>query len=121
MSDEDKQQAQPEKQPVEEPAADEAPAQEPPLPEVDVFDILRMTLGLFVQEAWVGLGLQARQGTAETKTDLRCARIAIDMVEVMAEKLSEEADEDERRTINQMLTDLRVNFVRVSAKPEEQS
>ena len=64
--------------------------------------------------------LQTRPGASETSTDLRSARIAIDVAEVIAEKLGEEADEDERRTINQILTDLRVNFVRVSSRSEEQ-
>lgn len=116
MSDEDREQTEPE----EEPAA-ETPEDEAPLPEVDVFDMLRMALGLFAQEAWIGLGVQARPGASETKADLRCAHVAIDMVEVIAEKLGSEADEDERRAINQMLTDLRVNFVRVSAQSKEQS
>jgi len=110
-----------EEQPAEEPGPDEETAEQPPPPDMDVFDILRMSLGMFAQEAWVAMGLQTRPGATETRRDLRCARIAIDMVEVVGEKLGEEADPDEQRTINQILTDLRVNFVRVSSKSEEQS
>ena len=102
------------------PEQDGVQESEAPPPDMNVFDVLRMSLGLFAQEAWIGMGLQTRPGASETSTDLRSARIAIDVAEVIAEKLGEEADEDERRTINQILTDLRVNFVRVSSRSEEQ-
>ena len=111
-----------EEEPSEAPGSDESASEEQaPPPDMDVFDILRMSLGLFAQEAWVSMGLQTRPGASDTKRDLRCARIAIDIVEVVGEKLGDEAEEEECRTIDQILTDLRVNFVRVSSQSEEQS
>jgi hypothetical protein len=107
---------------VEEAAAEEAGAEEAadePVEEVDVLDLARMTIGIFVQEAWIGMGVQARQGTAETRVDLQNARIAISMVEAIGGKLADDALEDEQRTIENLLTDLRVNYLRVSSKPEE--
>ena len=107
---------------AEEPAEDEPAAEEPaaePVEEVDALDLARMTIGIFVQEAWIGMGVQARQGTAETRVDLQNARIAISMVEAIGGKLADDALEDEQRTIENLLTDLRVNYLRVSSKPEE--
>lgn len=111
---------------VEEATAEEPPTEEPvaedvPVEEVDVLDLARMTIGIFVQEAWIGMGVQARQGAAETTVDLRHARIAIGMVEAIGGKLADDADEDEQRTIDHLLTDLRVNYLRVSSKSEEQA
>ena len=107
---------------AEEAGAEEAGAEEAadePVEEVDVLDLARMTIGIFVQEAWIGMGVQARQGAAETRVDLQNARIAIGMVEAIGGKLADDALEDEQRTIENLLTDLRVNYLRVSSKPEE--
>jgi len=107
---------------AEEPVAEEPVAEEPvadPLADMDVMDMVSMSIGMFVQEAWVGMGLQARAGAGETKVDLRNARIAISMVEAITGALGEEIGQDERRSIDQMLTDMRVNFVRVSNQSGE--
>jgi len=105
---------------ADEPVAEEEPAvAQEPVEEVDVLDLARMTIGIFVQEAWVGMGVQARQGAAETRVDLRHARISIGMVEAIGGKLADAADDDEQRTIENLLTDLRVNFLRVSNQSEE--
>jgi len=111
-----------EEEPAAEEPAEEAGAEEAadePVEEVDVLDLARMTIGIFVQDAWIGMGVQARQGAAETRVDLQNARIAIGMVEAIGGKLADDALEDEQRTIENLLTDLRVNYLRVSSKPEE--
>ena len=95
----------------EEADADEEAADEP-VEEVDVLDLARMTIGIFAQEAWIGMGVQARQGAARTRVDLQNARIAISMVEAIGGKLADDALEDEQRTIENLLTDLRVNYLR---------
>ena len=101
---------------VEEPAAQQSEEEQQPAPEIDVFDILRMSIGMFIQEAWIGMGVQARPGGSETSVNLRDARVAIDVIEALAGKLAEHGDADEKRTMDQVLTDLRVNFVRISNK-----
>ncbi len=99
---------------VAEPGPDEMPEVE-----TDVFDMLRAAINLFAQEAWIALGVQARYGSTETKTDLRCARVAIDTTEMLVGMLDPEATEDERRELEQTLTNLRINFVRRQSKSEE--
>lgn len=80
--------------------------------EVDVFDMLRASIGLFIQEAWYALGVQARPGTNEVTTDLRCARVAIDTTQALIEQLGDEATDEEKREFEQVLANLRLNFVR---------
>ena len=111
--------------------SEEAPAQEEvgeeaektlgagPSMEVDVFDMLRATIGLFIQEAWYALGVQARPGTKEVATDLRCARVAIDTTQALIEQLGDEATEEEKREFEQVLANLRVNFVRRQSQMRE--
>ncbi|MGC9320531.1 MAG: DUF1844 domain-containing protein [Armatimonadota bacterium] len=106
-------------------AEPEAPAEEPqgepgegtweeppPMVEANVFDMLRAAIGLFAQEAWFALGVQARPGAEEKRTDLSCARVAIDTTRLLIEQLGDEAEANERREFEQLLTDLRINFVR---------
>ena len=98
-------------------AAEEPPEWTPPPPDdLNVFDMLRAAIGLFVQEAWIALGVQARPGAIDVRTDLHCARIAIDTTQLLIEKLGDEATGEERREFEQLMTDLRMNFVRRQAK-----
>ncbi len=89
--------------------------------DTDVFDMLRAAIGLFAQEAWIALGVQARYGSSETEVDLRCARIAIDTTRMLIEQLGDEATDAERREFDQLLTNLRINFVRRNSAHEEES
>ena len=116
---------EPEEQPDEEEPPDEPeePMEGPEFdagapPDTDVFDMLRAAIGLFAQEAWIALGLQPRYGASETRLDLRCAKVAIDTTQMLVEQLGEQADEAERREFERLLTDLRVNFMRSKAKAE---
>lgn len=104
-------------EPIEEPDFD---AEAPPA-DTDVFDMLRAVVGLFAQEAWIALGLQARYGSGETKMDLRCAKVAIDTTQMLVEQLGDEANADEKREFDRTLTDLRVNFMRRRKRAEEEA
>ncbi len=109
--------AEPEPKPEPESAADDQAEWTPPPPDdLNVFDMLRAAIGLFVQEAWIALGVQARPGTTEVHTDLHGARIAIDTTHLLIEKLGDEATAEEKREFEQIMTNLRMNFVRRQAK-----
>lgn len=85
---------------------------------MNVFDLLRAVIPLFVQEAWIALGVQARPGSTVVRTDLRCARIAIDTTQALIEKLGDEATAEERRDFEHALTNLRINFVQRQSKAQ---
>jgi len=101
----------PESEP-EEPMGEPAEGPEGPPPDTDVFDMLRAAIGLFTQEAWIALGLQPRYGSGDAQMDLRCAKVAIDTTQILVEQLGEEADAEEKREFERIMTDLRVNFMR---------
>jgi hypothetical protein len=68
------------------------PVTAPPPPDTDVYDMLRAAIGLFVQEAWIALGLQPRYGSpVRRQMDLRCAKVAIDTTQMLIEQLGGEA------------------------------
>jgi len=96
----------------------EEPAEAPPV-EMDVFDLLRMSVGLFAQEAWIGLGIQARPGSSEVKPDLRLARTAIDTLEFLVGQLGDELEAAEKREMDALLANLRINYVQRSGSEEQ--
>ena len=103
---------------AEEAEAAAAEAEMPPL-EMNVFDLLRASLGMFAQEAWISLGIQARPGGSEVKTDLRCARVAIDTLEFLLAKLADEMEDEEKKAFDAELSNLRINYVRLSGSKEQ--
>jgi hypothetical protein len=79
--------------------------------EIDVYALLRMSLGMFVEQAWVQMGLQLAPGAKDLKADLKQARIAIDTVNFMKEALGDTLDATERRDVDQLLATLRMNYI----------
>jgi hypothetical protein len=94
---------------------DEAvPAEGPESTEIDTYGVLRLCLSMFVEQAWVQLGLQLAPGASETKADLKQAKLAIDTVAYMKDALSENLQAHEQREVEQVLATLRMNFVQRS-------
>lgn len=102
----------------EEPTAEAAEAEAPPL-EMDVFDLLRLSAVSFAQEAWCSLGIRLRPGAQEVEADLRCARVAIDTVELLLKQLADELEPQERQAFDAELTNLRINFVRLTGSEKQ--
>ena len=92
-------------------AARQQQAGEEPKP-LDVYDALRICVGLLIQQAWIHLGIQAAPGTSETRTELPKARVAIDALADVWRHLEPAATEEERRDIEMTLTNLRINFAK---------
>ncbi len=91
--------------------ADQQQAGEGPKP-LDVYDALRICVGLLIQQAWIHLGVQAAPGTGETKTELPKARVAIDALADVWRHLEPAATDEERRDVEMTLTNLRINFAK---------
>lgn len=78
---------------------------------LNMYDLLRMMLGMCVQQAWIHLGIQLAPGAKELKMDLPQARLAIDTVAYIKEALAAQLQEAEKREIEQILATLRLNYV----------
>ncbi|MEJ5251017.1 MAG: DUF1844 domain-containing protein [Chthonomonadetes bacterium] len=82
-------------------------------------DVLTFALWLVDEmqaQAWIKMGLWKDPITGEIQTDLRQAKIAIDCVAALAEVLKPHLAEAQRRDLERLLTDLRLNFVQRSAE-----
>lgn len=83
-----------------------------PLAGITTPGILQMTFGLLSERAWIDMGLVADPGTGEVTRRIDEAKLAIDVVGDLARHMEPLATPEERREIQRVVTDLRLNFVR---------
>ncbi len=91
---------------------EQAQAEDVPLP--DVYDTLRFMLGMFVEQAWQFMGLHLPPGQKEPVVDFEQAKIAIDTIAYIADKLQPNLNEDERKALRGLIGDLQLNYVQKS-------
>ncbi len=100
--------------PAEQPVDEEEPemAQEVPLQALDVYDTLRFMVSLLIQQAWVSLGIQKAPGAEEVEQDLPQARVAIDTLEFVIDRLAPDLEPQEEAELNSALSNLQINYVK---------
>jgi hypothetical protein len=84
------------------------------LASLDVYSLLGLFLGILAEKAWQTLGLRTKTGTDKVETDFDQARLAIDTVSFFAEKLQLRLPEDEKRRLEGLVADLKLNYVRLT-------
>lgn len=85
------------------------------LPPVDVYSLLKSFIGILGSHAWSWLGLVKDPITGKLDKDLAQAKVAIDTIAALSTQLESKLDDSEKRELQAMLSDLRMNFVRQSA------
>lgn len=98
----------------EEQPADEAPQEEANLPPPDVYAMLGFVVGLMADTAWQLMGIRLAPGQKEPVKDLEQAKVAIDTIAFIADKLHPQLNEEERKGIRGLISDLQINYVRMS-------
>ena len=82
--------------------------------------MLRFFIGIFGQLAWRSLGLVSNPGTGEVKVDLAEARLAIDVMGDVLNRLSPTLSDVEAREMNNLLANLRLNYAdKAKARSQE--
>lgn len=81
---------------------------------VDVVTVALWMIEELQAQAWIKLGLWKDPVSGELHTDLPQAKIAIDCVAALAEVLKPHISDSQRRDLERLLTDLRLNFVQRS-------
>jgi hypothetical protein len=87
----------------------------------ELVDVLTVALWMVEEmqaQAWIKMGLWKDPVLGELRTDLPQAKIAIDCVAALAEVLKPHISDSQRRDLERLLTDLRLNFVQRSAAEE---
>ena len=85
-----------------------------PLLQMNVGTVLRMTLGLLNDKAWINLGLYPDPITSQVEKNLPEARRAIDAIADLIKHVEADAPPEEKRELQVMLSNLRLNFVKQS-------
>jgi hypothetical protein len=80
-------------------------------PDINVYSLLRMSIGMYIEQAWIHLGLRMDPNKSKVEQNLPYAKVAIDVVDFMVQKLQSDLDENERRELDLLLANLRMNYV----------
>ena|SRR5579862_6866621 len=78
---------------------------------LSVYAVLATFLDQMAAIAWQKLGLQHDFITGKLEPDVEQARVAIDVVAKLVDVLETECDEQDRRQLQSLVRDLRLNFV----------
>jgi hypothetical protein len=84
------------------------------MPKLAVSDILRMCVGMLNEKAWIHMGLIPDPLTGQIDRDLTEARMAIDALADLAKHLEPHTEGAEKRELQVMVSNLRINFVQQS-------
>lgn len=84
------------------------------LPVASVYDILQFFAGMLSEQAWQKMGLRLAPGQKEMTKDMTQAKLAIDTIAFIVDKLHPHIGENERKALRGLLSDLQLNFVRQS-------
>lgn len=82
---------------------------------VSVYALIGVSMDQFIEVAWVKMGLRPDPLTGKEAIDMEEAKVAIDMANRLAEILDPHLEEEDRRRVQSLLTDLRMNFIRKSS------
>ena len=102
---------------VDTPEMDEAGQQQ--MPEMRTEDVLRYSISLFNELAWVKMGIRANPGNGETTADLAQAKLAIDAIAALAQLTEGRFEAHEVRDIKNLVSSLQMNFVQRKSAQQE--
>jgi len=81
---------------------------------ISVFQLIFVSFEQFAEVAWQKMGFRPDPLTGKEDVNLPEAKVAIDMASRLAEALDPELDDEDRRSVQARLSDLRINFVKKS-------
>ena len=78
---------------------------------IDIYPLLGLFINILNEQAWQYMGLRVRPATQKVEKDLLKARIAIDCVIFLFDKLEPKLSNEEKNKMQALLNDLQINFV----------
>lgn len=81
---------------------------------LDTYVLLRLFINILGAKAWQNMGLRVKPGMDEVEKDMGRAKIAIDSIAFLIDRLEPHIQEDERSSLRNLLADLQINFARQS-------
>lgn len=81
-------------------------------PPISVYDLIFFSIDQFASVAWQKMGLQPDPMSGKIVKDLEQAKKAIDIVENFIKDMDEKLNEDDKRKLNALISDLKLNYIR---------
>ncbi len=81
---------------------------------IDVYQVLAIMVDQLAELAWQKMGLKSDPLTGQIEKDLEQAKAAVDSAAQLASFLEPQLDDADRRQIQNLVRDLRVNYVEKS-------
>ncbi len=78
---------------------------------LDIYQTLRLFVGMVSEQAWINLGLQLGPGEQETEVKLPEAKIAIDTLRFIRQQLDDDLEEAEKRELDNLVSTLQMNYI----------
>ena len=95
-------------------AAEKGPPGTVDITSLDTYSLMGLFLGLLAEKAWQTMGLRTKPGTDKIETDLDQSRVAIDAVAFLTEKLQPHLPDEQKRHLEGLVADLKLNYVRLT-------
>lgn len=83
---------------------------------LDTYALLRLFVSILSAQAWQHLGLRVKTGTDKTERDFGRARVVIDCIAFLVDKLETHVADQEKSEMRRLLADLQINFARLTAE-----
>lgn len=84
--------------------------------QLDTYNLLILFINVLAEKAWQHLGLRTVSGSDKIEEDFERARVAIDCIAFLTDKLETHIPEEIQKRLKSTLTDLQINFVRLREK-----
>lgn len=82
---------------------------------LDTYVLLGLFINILSEKAWQHMGLRVKPGTDDVEKDFERAKVAIDCITFLVDKLEPHIQDGEKNRLRNLLTDLQINFVRLKA------
>lgn len=102
-------------EPANEQQSQAAGEEAPQMPDFDVYTLLGLMIGSLTEKAWEYMGVRLAPGAKEIKKDIEQAKLAVDTVTFLVDKLNPHMSEEERKAVKVMVSELQINFVKHSS------
>ena len=87
---------------------------------LDIYTLINFFIEILSLKAWRDMGLRVDPQTNTVKKDVERAKMAIDCISVLIDKLEPHVSTEDKNRLRSILSDLQINFVR-KAEPSAQS
>ncbi len=84
-------------------------------PAGDVYSLIQWTVLMLAEGAWYWMGLRINPATKKAQEDMLQAKIAIDSVVFLVDKIAPHLEEEQKKEYRRMVSDLQVNYVQKSS------